>query len=152
MNTNNSIIDESVFRIIQSYLNDEVLDLFSDIDNNNTDFYNINITVYQDLDNYINNDRELEEVLNLTFEDDLENHSLTEKSYNLVINTRRYKKIKKKYSEEKSCSICLSEYEDEDKIVINLKCKHIFHKECLKSWGKMSNKCPICRTEMAVKD
>jgi hypothetical protein len=154
-------IDDSIMRFITT------IDLFSHINDNNDNNennesnannennYNFNITytTIYGIDNYLNTEQELEEILNMTFQDDLENHSRNETtSYNLLIKTRRYKKIKNKYPEEKKCSICLADYEDEDRIVVNLNCKHIFHKDCLKSWGNRSKKCPICRNEMEVKD
>ena len=152
-NTDNQLInnlDQSILRAIESFINDETFNFFSEFVNNEN--YDINVsftTLYGGgIDNYINTEEEFQEILNFTFEDDLEHHSNNvEKSYNLVINTRRYKKIKNKYPDEKACSICLVDYEDDDRIVCNLKCKHIFHKECLKTWGKRSNNCPICRAE-----
>ena len=160
MNTDNQLInnlDQSILRAIESFINDETFNLFGD-DYNNYDNYDINVSftttnLYGGIDNYINTEEEFQEILNFTFENDITQHSNNvEKSYNLVINTRRFKKIKKKYPDEKACSICLVDYEDDDRIVCNLKCKHIFHKDCLKTWGQRSNKCPICRDEMAVKE
>jgi hypothetical protein len=47
------------------------------------------------------------------------------------------------------CTICLSKFENNSDICF-LKCKHIFHKECIHEWLKNnSNKCPICRNEVS---
>tara|TARA_A100001015_G_scaffold224568_1_gene253240 strand:- start:3972 stop:4382 length:411 start_codon:yes stop_codon:yes gene_type:complete len=43
-----------------------------------------------------------------------------------------------------SCSICLEKYKVNDK-VMNLKCRHSFHKDCLNKWLKNNNTCPQCR-------
>jgi len=41
------------------------------------------------------------------------------------------------------CSICFCEIEEKDKIITN--CRHIYHKECLEKWFKISHRCPLCR-------
>eukprot|EP01080_Neovahlkampfia_damariscottae_P004228 gene4228-7565_t len=40
------------------------------------------------------------------------------------------------------CSICLSEYENEDEIR-TLPCFHMFHKDCIDEWLKVNDNCPI---------
>ena len=46
---------------------------------------------------------------------------------------------------EEKCNICLEEFGKEETL-IQLPCKHIFHKNCIKEWlTKQSTKCPICR-------
>lgn len=49
------------------------------------------------------------------------------------------------------CSICLSEWDDEECAgmnVVKLPCEHVFHEECLLEWlqGSAQN-CPMCREE-----
>ncbi len=44
-----------------------------------------------------------------------------------------------------TCSICL----DEINIITDMEiteCFHIFHNDCLKTWCKTNNSCPLCRT------
>lgn len=48
-----------------------------------------------------------------------------------------------------SCSICLSDYETEEDIVI-FKCQHIFHKSCIQDWTKSHSTCPCCRDTVRV--
>ena len=43
-----------------------------------------------------------------------------------------------------SCPICLEEFK-ESKNIRKLKCKHIFHKNCIKEWLEKENTCPNCR-------
>ena len=59
-------------------------------------------------------------------------------------------KQKKKYDSrrETECAICLEEFKRNDIIKEFYKCKHIFHKECLKSWLKRSNECPLCKHDL----
>ncbi|KAL0047082.1 hypothetical protein WJX82_006047 [Trebouxia sp. C0006] len=47
--------------------------------------------------------------------------------------------------DDKACSICQSEYEP-DEVIMILPCEHHFHKDCAMEWlGKHSKKCPICK-------
>jgi hypothetical protein len=47
-----------------------------------------------------------------------------------------------------SCTICLVEYEEGDKISFshNPKCTHHFHKDCAMEWLKDHDECPCCRS------
>lgn len=50
-----------------------------------------------------------------------------------------------KFSEEnKSCAICMVNYEVGEKYMI-LECLHRFHECCVKEWFKQKNTCPICK-------
>ena len=51
--------------------------------------------------------------------------------------------------QEESCNICLEDYRNEDNIMI-FKCQHYYHKKCVETWlSSNSNKCPICKVEIA---
>ena len=41
------------------------------------------------------------------------------------------------------CPICCCVIDDKDKLITN--CNHIYHKECLGRWFKISHRCPLCR-------
>lgn len=48
----------------------------------------------------------------------------------------------------RECNICIEEYKKDDE-VIELSCKHYFHKECIKNWlcdEKVT--CPVCRKDI----
>ena len=46
------------------------------------------------------------------------------------------------------CTICLENFDEEDDIIIT-KCKHMFHKSCIKKWLiDYSVKCPICKKDI----
>lgn len=47
----------------------------------------------------------------------------------------------------KDCSICLDRLQLSNNLII-LKCKHIYHKNCIREWFNQSTKCPICRCEI----
>jgi hypothetical protein len=49
---------------------------------------------------------------------------------------------------QNDCLICIDSFEDKDEIV-KIKCNHIFHCNCIKSWlCNESNKCPVCRIDV----
>ncbi|EAS01923.2 zinc finger (C3HC4 RING finger) protein (macronuclear) [Tetrahymena thermophila SB210] len=46
----------------------------------------------------------------------------------------------------KECSICLNDYQNDETIVIlNCDSKHIFHQQCIETWVKQKDECPLCR-------
>lgn len=50
-----------------------------------------------------------------------------------------------------TCNICLDEYEPKDQLMV-LTCddKHYYHQDCIRKWlTENSNKCPICKKEIA---
>lgn len=47
------------------------------------------------------------------------------------------------------CSICLSTMGDEQCIKCT-HCNNLYHMECIHSWLKCANKCPLCRGEMDI--
>jgi len=50
--------------------------------------------------------------------------------------------------DNKICSICLDEFEEEQNVII-LSCKHIFHSNCIEEWLlKYGKTCPTCRKKI----
>jgi len=47
--------------------------------------------------------------------------------------------------DDKTCSICLSEYEPNEKLKILPHCLHRFHSDCIDQWLQSNGTCPICR-------
>ena len=47
------------------------------------------------------------------------------------------------FSASKTCSICISDYQANDTLV-ELPCKHRYHKDCIIPWLQQHRKCPIC--------
>ncbi len=59
--------------------------------------------------------------------------------------------IKYEKRNEKVCSICLNEFKEEE-LLIRFSCKqHIFHKNCLCTWLKNSDICPLCKKSLIIK-
>ena len=55
--------------------------------------------------------------------------------------------INKLDQEKRNCVICLEDFKNGDKATI-LPCIHLFHKNCIKSWLKAQNCCPICKFKL----
>ncbi|KAK8636054.1 hypothetical protein V6N13_004764 [Hibiscus sabdariffa] len=43
------------------------------------------------------------------------------------------------------CSVCLSEFENEEKTRVLPKCNHTFHVDCIDMWFYGHSNCPLCR-------
>lgn len=60
---------------------------------------------------------------------------------------KEIKNYKLKEDLDGTCSVCMMKLEKTQE-VSELKCKHVFHKECIMKWLKEYNyKCPVCRAE-----
>jgi hypothetical protein len=53
---------------------------------------------------------------------------------------------------KESCSICIEEFKNDtdNKIILKLKCEHLFHKECLDPWLNTNKSCPLCRIKLEI--
>lgn len=47
----------------------------------------------------------------------------------------------------KTCSICLNEMKQTDKLRLMRNCEHIFHKDCIDNWLLIKSNCPYCRKD-----
>lgn len=54
------------------------------------------------------------------------------------------KSFKKGQQKIEDCSICLSNYIDND-VIKTLPCNHSFHMQCITPWLNINNICPLCR-------
>lgn len=65
----------------------------------------------------------------------------------------RYEKII--FDEEKeyydSCTICLDDFDNNEKL-LKLKCNHIYHEKCIKTWFKNKSNCPNCNSSFSSED
>ena len=46
------------------------------------------------------------------------------------------------------CSVCLSEFEEEESLRLLPKCSHAFHLPCIDTWLKSHANCPLCRANI----
>ncbi|CAK9329327.1 unnamed protein product [Citrullus colocynthis] len=47
--------------------------------------------------------------------------------------------------EGSDCSVCLSEFQENESLRLLPKCSHAFHLACIDTWLKSSSSCPLCR-------
>ncbi|WVZ24223.1 hypothetical protein V8G54_002767 [Vigna mungo] len=57
----------------------------------------------------------------------------------------KYKKGDAGSVEVTNCSVCLSEFEDDESVRLLPKCSHVFHVPCIDPWLKSHSSCPLCR-------
>jgi hypothetical protein len=64
-----------------------------------------------------------------------------------VINTISVCKYKKSEGliEGTECSVCLSEFEEDENLRLLPKCNHAFHLPCIDTWLRSHTNCPMCR-------
>ncbi|XP_071739198.1 putative RING-H2 finger protein ATL53 [Rutidosis leptorrhynchoides] len=54
-------------------------------------------------------------------------------------------KYKKEEGLNSDCSVCLSEFEDDESLKLLPKCSHAFHVSCIDTWLRSHKNCPLCR-------
>nr|GMC86618.1 RING-H2 finger protein ATL52 [Ipomoea batatas] len=47
------------------------------------------------------------------------------------------------------CSVCLSDFQDDENLRLLPKCSHAFHLPCIDTWLKSHSNCPLCRANVA---
>ncbi|XP_050222018.1 RING-H2 finger protein ATL52-like [Mercurialis annua] len=53
------------------------------------------------------------------------------------------------FVEGTDCSVCLSEFQENDRLRLLPKCNHAFHLPCIDTWLKSHASCPLCRSHIA---
>ncbi|CAM9000571.1 unnamed protein product [Rhodiola kirilowii] len=48
------------------------------------------------------------------------------------------------------CAVCLSEFEEEEKLRFIPNCNHMFHIDCIDVWLQNNANCPLCRTSISA--
>ncbi|CAI8613217.1 unnamed protein product [Vicia faba] len=46
------------------------------------------------------------------------------------------------------CSICISDYKEQEILKMMPQCRHYFHRNCVDTWLKVNASCPICRNSL----
>jgi hypothetical protein len=103
------------------------------------------------------NDEELKKIEQVQFmlEDKDQSDSLNSSSSTLDTRNSKERKEGKFYDletnecirtierEDCNCVICLSDYEDKERLRV-LRCSHHFHQQCVDEWLKLHKTCPLC--------
>lgn len=103
--------------------------------------------------NVHNNDQQFENLLNFIMLHDPNRYGNPPASQKAINELKRIEINEENIDQYKdlTCNVCLSYFELNEKI-IQMKCYHEFHEECLLSWLKIHNTCPICRDELESED
>jgi hypothetical protein len=142
-NNNESI--NNMINIFDNYLHN-----YSN-ENYNTQYVNIfNTNIIRDFNN-LGSINIFDEYADLP---DLIPNNLYQEDVKIVLNDEQFNNLlhitHEEINNDESCEclICMDEFNKEDDI-IKTNCKHLFHKNCIKTWlCEESNKCPICRIEI----
>ncbi|KAJ4970973.1 hypothetical protein NE237_004072 [Protea cynaroides] len=51
-------------------------------------------------------------------------------------------------ADETQCSICITIFEDQEKVKVLPLCSHGFHPECVDKWLSNQSSCPLCRASI----
>ncbi|PIN17280.1 hypothetical protein CDL12_10053 [Handroanthus impetiginosus] len=62
--------------------------------------------------------------------------------------TKKFKEMCLSSKENAQCSVCLSEYHEEDTLRILPFCYHSFHASCIDLWLQQHSTCPVCRISL----
>ncbi|KAG2316243.1 hypothetical protein Bca4012_067055 [Brassica carinata] len=54
------------------------------------------------------------------------------------------------FVESSDCSVCLSEFQENERLRLLPKCSHAFHVPCIDTWLKSHSNCPLCRAGISV--
>ncbi len=68
-----------------------------------------------------------------------------EEGRTITVDSMKYTALETEFNQV-TCLICLQDFA-EDELVIKMKCKHIFHSNCMEKWIQVKLKCPICSEE-----
>lgn len=134
--------------IIQQNLNENMNDLNENnmnnvnirhhYNNNNNDdgYYSYRFEAYyENNENNQNNENDHKENLN------------NEYNGKIVIPCELDEKVKERYSQYDSCSICFEDFDlnDPSLSIALTECKHAYHLSCINEWFKRKKDCPVCR-------
>lgn len=138
--------DSALEEALDSFVTEYIDSIFEGIMNMEPDDF-INMVRINNENNFDGSlfeaDTVIERLLNESFE---EQPDLEKTDYELEIDSIKYNVIEN--DKEKNCSICLSDFDNEDMVSCIKECQHIFHTNCIKEWGKYKTTCPVCRNNI----
>ena len=78
-------------------------------------------------------------------QDDIDTIPLTEEEYAIIHDKFSYTHVPGKVYQPEDCSICLGEFEPEQKLLDYPECQHTYHFDCISTWLKEKMLCPYCK-------
>ncbi|CAL5322465.1 unnamed protein product [Camellia sinensis] len=64
-----------------------------------------------------------------------------------LIPAHKYQKETELVREDRTCAVCLGEYEEGEELRTLPECMHSFHVPCIDMWLYSHSTCPVCRTD-----
>ena len=134
---------------------DSVLSLISPGVNTLINSLNLN-DIYNNLVSFLNNhnnDFQFNNLVNILMSMDMGSNSHPPASERAINNLKKIEVNENNINNYKNitCNICLDNFEIGNILRI-LECNHEFHEECILTWLKSNNTCPICRHELESND
>ena len=134
---------------------DSVLSIISPGVNTLINSLNLNDT-YNNLVSFLNNhnnDFQFNNLVNILMSMDMGPNSHPPASERAINNLKKIEVNENNINNYKNitCNICLDNFEIGNTLRI-LECNHEFHEECILTWLKSNNTCPICRHELESND
>ena len=134
---------------------DSVLSIISPGVNTLINSLNLNDT-YNNLVSFLNNhnnDFQFNNLVNILMSMDMGSNSHPPASERAINNLKKIEVNENNINNYKNitCNICLDNFEIGNTLRI-LECNHEFHEECILTWLKSNNTCPICRHELESND
>ena len=134
---------------------DSVLSLISPGVNTLINSLNLN-DAYNNLVSFLNNhnnDFQFNNLVNILMSMDMGSNSHPPASERAINNLKKIEVNENNINNYKNitCNICLDNFEIGNTLRI-LECNHEFHEECILTWLKSNNTCPICRHELESND
>ncbi|KAJ0966614.1 hypothetical protein J5N97_023531 [Dioscorea zingiberensis] len=50
------------------------------------------------------------------------------------------------------CSVCLNEFQEDERLKILPNCSHVFHIDCIDTWLQSNSNCPVCRADIRSRE
>ena len=134
---------------------DSVLSLISPGVNTLINSLNLNDT-YNNLVSFLNNhnnDFQFNNLVNILMSMDMGSNSHPPASERAINNLKKIEVNENNINNYKNitCNICLDNFEIGNLLRI-LECNHEFHENCIITWLKSNNTCPVCRHELESND
>jgi E3 ubiquitin-protein ligase RNF115/126 len=98
-----------------------------------------------------NNDAQFENLLNFIMLNDPNRYGNPPASERAINSLEKFVIENDIKEGETTCNVCLYDFEKGNN-VIKMPCEHVFHEECVLTWLKMHNTCPVCRSELESND
>jgi hypothetical protein len=101
--------------------------------------------IYSFVDNYIQSHIDrliLEEVSNESLQS--YQNDILKKNEQITITNEKHVTYNDSESRNKKCFICMEDFNSEESL-LQLKCLHNYHTNCIREAVKYNNKCPICK-------